>query len=66
MGRRRSHRGDPAVGRRFPLLGCLPLTVFTIVGLAGEASCIPVLAATEALELASNGVDGRQPIALVV
>ncbi|WP_275072685.1 hypothetical protein [Prescottella equi] len=39
--------------------------MFTIVGFAGEASCIPVLAATEALELASNGVDGRQPIALV-
>ncbi|WP_221277992.1 MULTISPECIES: hypothetical protein [Prescottella] len=40
--------------------------MFTTVGLARDASCIAVLAATEALELASNGVDGRQPIALVV
>ncbi|WP_162096936.1 hypothetical protein [Prescottella equi] len=40
--------------------------MFTTVGLTGEASCIAVLAATEALELATNGVDGRQPIALVV
>ncbi|WP_238781265.1 hypothetical protein [Prescottella equi] len=40
--------------------------MFTTVGLTGEASCIAVFAATEALDLASNGVDGRQPIALVV
>ncbi|MBM9835512.1 hypothetical protein JO861_02975 [Rhodococcus hoagii] len=40
--------------------------MFTTVGLARDASCIPVLAATEVRELASNGVDGRQPVALVV